>query len=174
LPFADERFDAILCVGVFGYIDDVVGALLEIRRVLRPRGLLVISVRNPFNTVLSDPVQLLRFLGRKLVRGLSKLSRRPPVTLGASASDPQRPPQFEVGIRQNPAPLIRGVTRCGYGLTYFAGFGFGPVAIAGNQLLPDRWSIALSDSLGQTLDRLGLQAITRSVGDVSIYAFTKT
>ena len=66
LPFEDQQFDVILCIGVFGYIDDVVGALLEIRRVLRPGGLLVMSVRNPYNSAVSDPVKGVRALTRKL------------------------------------------------------------------------------------------------------------
>jgi ubiquinone/menaquinone biosynthesis C-methylase UbiE len=178
LPLNDEQFDVILCIGVFGYIDDVVGALLEIRRVLRSGGLLVISVRNPFNTAIADPIRALRFLTTKAFYKLSKKSQKLPQKSSensvSNVTEKSRPPQFRVDILQNPRPLIQGVSRCGYRLDYFAGFGFGPLSIAGKELLPSKLSIAISDFLNQNFDRLGLAMITRSIGDVSIYGFIKT
>lgn len=177
LPFEDKQFDVILCIGVFGYIDDVVGALLEIRRVLRPGGLLVMSVRNPYNSAISDPVHAVRMLARK-VTNRSQKSVQNPVSTSATASlaadtAPGSPPQFKIDILQKPRPLIEGVTRCGYGLDYFVGFGFGPLTIAKKRLLPHAWNIAISNFLYTIFDRLGLQKISRSIGDVSIYGFIK-
>lgn len=43
LPFADETFDAVLCVNVLEAVPDRVGALLEMRRVLRPGGRVVVA-----------------------------------------------------------------------------------------------------------------------------------
>jgi arsenite methyltransferase len=42
LPFEDESFDRALSVQVFEYVEDVPGALREVRRVLRPGGRLVL------------------------------------------------------------------------------------------------------------------------------------
>lgn len=44
LPFADHSFDAIVCSEVLEHIPDYRAALEEIRRVLRPGGLLCVSV----------------------------------------------------------------------------------------------------------------------------------
>lgn len=38
LPFADERFDAVLAQLVFGFVEDGAAAAAEMRRVARPRG----------------------------------------------------------------------------------------------------------------------------------------
>ena len=179
LPFQDEQFDIILCVGVFGYIDDVVGALLEIRRVLRPGGVLLMSVRNPFNLILSDPVRTAKFVSKKVGGGLFGAKKPVPITSLSSENEDstgsisQRPPQFRVDILQNPRPLINGVIQCGYKLEHFSGFGFGPFSVAGKSIFPRRWSIKISDFLNCAFDRLGLKFITRSIGDVSIYAFRK-
>ena len=48
LPFADESFDAVVATGVLEYAD-VQRAVRELRRVLRPGGLAVVSYPNPRN-----------------------------------------------------------------------------------------------------------------------------
>ncbi|MBB3167125.1 methyltransferase domain-containing protein [Simiduia aestuariiviva] len=44
LPFADHSFDKIICSEVLEHLPDYAGALREIQRVLKPGGLLAISV----------------------------------------------------------------------------------------------------------------------------------
>ena len=46
LPFAAGSFDAVTCLGVFEFLPDYTPALREIARVLRPDGLLVLSIQN--------------------------------------------------------------------------------------------------------------------------------
>ncbi|MBV1780507.1 class I SAM-dependent methyltransferase [Paeniglutamicibacter sp. ABSL32-1] len=47
LPFADDSFDDVVASLVFHYLEDWVGPLEEIRRVLRPEGRLIMSVNHP-------------------------------------------------------------------------------------------------------------------------------
>jgi arsenite methyltransferase len=42
LPFADEQFDVAVSTQVYEYVDDIAGALAEVRRVLRPGGRLLV------------------------------------------------------------------------------------------------------------------------------------
>jgi SAM-dependent methyltransferase len=44
LPFADNSFDKIICSEVLEHIENYSGVLLEIKRVLKPKGTLAISV----------------------------------------------------------------------------------------------------------------------------------
>lgn len=44
LPFADQAFDLVLCLGVLEYLPDYSPALREMRRVLKPGGMMVLSV----------------------------------------------------------------------------------------------------------------------------------
>ncbi|WP_246787741.1 class I SAM-dependent methyltransferase [Bradyrhizobium sp. CCBAU 53421] len=46
LPFADRSFDGVLCASVLEYVPDVAQCLAQIHRVLRPGGLLLVSVPN--------------------------------------------------------------------------------------------------------------------------------
>ncbi|MGY4478096.1 class I SAM-dependent methyltransferase [Bradyrhizobium sp. USDA 3364] len=46
LPFAERSFDGVLCASVLEYVPDVAQCLAEIHRVLRPGGLLLVSIPN--------------------------------------------------------------------------------------------------------------------------------
>jgi SAM-dependent methyltransferase len=49
LPFEDARFDLVVAYNVLIGVEDVPATLKEIRRVLRPAGVLVISIVHPFS-----------------------------------------------------------------------------------------------------------------------------
>jgi SAM-dependent methyltransferase len=49
LPFADARFDLVMAYNVLMDVDDLSATLKEIRRVLRPAGILVASIVHPFS-----------------------------------------------------------------------------------------------------------------------------
>ncbi len=46
IPFRSGSFDAILCIGVLGYLEQDERALSELHRLLRPGGRLLLNVRN--------------------------------------------------------------------------------------------------------------------------------
>lgn len=65
LPFEDGEFDALVCVSVLEHLEDLGGALAELRRIVSPGGLLVIGtpVRNAgtssfFRLVGYDPTEI--------------------------------------------------------------------------------------------------------------------
>jgi ubiquinone/menaquinone biosynthesis C-methylase UbiE len=49
LPFRDAAFDALLCIDVFEHVPDGAGAAREFARVLRPEGVVFLSVPNYSN-----------------------------------------------------------------------------------------------------------------------------
>ena len=51
LPFEDCSFDGIVASSVFEYLADVQSTAPELSRVLRPEGILLLTVPNPFNPV---------------------------------------------------------------------------------------------------------------------------
>jgi ubiquinone/menaquinone biosynthesis C-methylase UbiE len=46
LPFEDERFDTVAMIDVIEHIVDPIGALIEIQRVLKPKGRLIVHTPN--------------------------------------------------------------------------------------------------------------------------------
>jgi 2-polyprenyl-3-methyl-5-hydroxy-6-metoxy-1,4-benzoquinol methylase len=67
LPLADQSLDGILCSSVLEYVPDPAACLAEFARVLRPGGLLVVSVANRNSLVRKAQVATHR-LGRRLRR----------------------------------------------------------------------------------------------------------
>ena len=49
LPFADTSFDLVMAYNVLMDVEDVPATLKEMRRVLRPAGMLVVSIVHPFS-----------------------------------------------------------------------------------------------------------------------------
>ena len=49
IPFADGAFDHVFCIEVLEHVPNPFGALTEIHRVLRPGGVLALSVPNPYH-----------------------------------------------------------------------------------------------------------------------------
>ena len=178
LPFPDGHFDLVVTMGMFGYFDEVSQALREIRRVLRPEGTLLLSVRNPNNHYLFDLAELARLpvrLAGKLFRKAFKLrAREAPIKPSSAAPQGLSAPDdgFRIRMFQNPAPLISGVSQRGFRLVHFDGIGYGPPAIGERQLLPARAAVALSDFLNRFFRRTGLQRASRWLADVSFYVFT--
>ncbi|HWL38376.1 MAG TPA: class I SAM-dependent methyltransferase [Frankiaceae bacterium] len=68
LPFGDGSFDLVVARGVLHHLPDVAGALAEWRRVLAPRGAVVL---------VSEPTPTVERHGGVLVRALLPLLRRP-------------------------------------------------------------------------------------------------
>lgn len=176
LPFRDAEFDLVACLGVFGYFDGVSRALSEIRRVLRPGGTLIISVRNAHTKYLVDPFEVLklpyratRALGRHF---MGRPRKSPSSTISADKAN-QLQDGFRIQIYENPLHLIRGVTRRGYSLTRFDGLGYGPVAFARKKLLSEQASIRLSNCLESVFRSTGFNKVSRWVADVSFYIFQR-
>src|SRR4051812_10372097 len=55
LPFPDDAFDLVVCFEVIEHVDEQESALDELRRVLAPGGLLVVSSPNPDANVPGNP-----------------------------------------------------------------------------------------------------------------------
>ncbi|MCG2577136.1 class I SAM-dependent methyltransferase [Dechloromonas sp. XY25] len=173
LPFADGEFDLVVCLGMFGYFDEVTRALQEIGRVLKPGGTLILSVRNRNTHQIFDLLQLTKHPFRPL-RAVAKRI--------AQAIQPSRPASglpvgddgFRIEIYEAPARLIKGVTERGYTLVDFDGLGYGPVAIAGHKLFSENFSIRLSDFLHRCFYALGLRRVSRWFADVSFYVFIRS
>lgn len=67
LPFADASFDAAVSTEAFHWFPDQDAALHELRRVLRPRGRLLLALVSPSFEIVADVVELgMRLVGQPL------------------------------------------------------------------------------------------------------------
>lgn len=179
LPFADRSFDLVVCLGMFGYFDEVTQALREIRRVLRPGGMLIISVRNFYTPILFDvvalarqPFRLVKQLFRRLIGRPRQAADHPPSgETGTKTAGPED--DFRIHIYERPAHLIAGVSKRGYTLIQFDGFGYGPLKFADHQVIAPRPSIRISDFLNRFFRTARLNGMSRWVADVSFFAFQR-
>jgi len=154
LPFPSRAFACVICLGVISYQDDYLPILREIRRVLVPGGVALITFRNLFNPLVSDPWQAAKAIGRLVLR------RR-------------RAPDRSLGRFLNPAEVEREIERVGLHVERFEGIGLGPFKLAGRQLLSDRASIRLSRAASASLDRVGLGWTRRWSADVAMFVCRK-
>lgn len=79
LPFKDNSFDIVICFAVFQTVEDCDRALAEIFRVLKPRGVIIITTLNRFS--------LLSILSRKSPNSSFPLIRYNPYVFSKRLSD---------------------------------------------------------------------------------------
>jgi 2-polyprenyl-3-methyl-5-hydroxy-6-metoxy-1,4-benzoquinol methylase len=94
LPFADNRFDHVLCWGVLMHIPDVSTAINQLARVVKPGGNIVISETNMFSIESMSRRALRRLLrpaqmqGRRTPAGLERWARTAAGDLLTREADP--------------------------------------------------------------------------------------
>lgn len=167
-PFRAESFDAVMALGVVGFVPDARGMLREAAALLRPGGTLVCDVGVPEERVLfhaagrraDRPLRALRRAWRGWVRGLR------------DETEAGGPGWYGRHFRKHPPEEIEALLR-GAGLAPAArgGAGFGELRLAGRRVLPWRVEQALSALLGRMAGARGgawlaRRALTYVVGAV--------
>ena len=153
-PFADGQFDVVISLGVISYVENYEEALAEIHRLLRPGGFALVSFRNRFNLILSDPV-------RATTTGLKALFG----TL--------RPEPYKIGRFMDPREFQRRMLEQEFIFRDFFGIGFGPFRLRGRNLFGEKTAIRISDALTRALEAVGLKWPFRWFADVSLWVYQK-
>ena len=151
-PFSDKSFDAVICLGVISYVENYEVVLEEIRRILKPGGLLLVSFRNRFNPLLSDPVALVKRLIKRLL----------------GRTEPER---YEIGQFLDHRVFRRKIAPLQFRFLGFRGIGFGPFRVGGRSLWTERRSVAISRRLAALLRTLRLTPLERWLADVSVWIY---
>ena len=153
-PFADESFDAVVCLGVISYVEAYRDVLREIERLVKPGGHVLVSFRNRFNPTLWDPYAMLQMLTR-------------------AATGRLRPEPYVIGHFMDFREVCSEMAACGFEYQAQFGIGFGPLRFRRRALLPETASMRLSDRLAAVFDRIGWQAPSRWLADVSLWVYRK-
>jgi len=141
LPLRDSCFDAVICLGVVAYLPSETTALQELARVLRPGGLLVISIYNRARLVhyLDIPLRLGNFRRRLLKRWYG--SRE--TSLDTSEA---RPPRTAFYIRD----FRNSLERAGFTAGGFECIPVEVFTLFGKEILPRKIGVKLAVRLQQS------------------------
>jgi len=175
LPFPDATFDVVACIGVFGYMEDVDAAIREIRRVLRPGGTLVLSIRNLDHVTVFDGFFWLKspFLAlRKAVRqGLAARHAHGSSSNGNGTSG--GPPRNAIAIYDRPRNVQRIFESFGFALRDFRGAGYGPPTFRSKPLISEGRAKKLSRALDRAVHAARVERHAKWYADISVYVFEK-
>jgi len=149
LPFAANAFDAVTCLGVISYLEEFDAALGEIARVLRPGAPALVTFRNVFNPVFSDPAQAVR-AAWQFVRWR------------------KRPEANGIGRFLDPRDVSQRLTRAGLRVEGFRGIGLGPYRLFGRRILGETPSIVVSNAVSAVLSGVGLHGVLAWQADVAM------
>lgn len=143
LPFPDEAFDRILFSEVLEHVEEDLGALRELRRVLKPGGILAISVPHADYPFLWDPINPLWLaLGGKPIR------RGPVAGIWSNHIRLYRPDELVSRVREAglEVEVVEEATHYCFPLMHFLVYGIGKPLFESNLLPP---------AMQQSVDRFG-------------------
>ncbi len=167
LPFSDDAFDVVACIGVFGYMDDVDAAIREIKRVLRPGGTLVLSIRNLDHVTVFDGFFWLKAPFVALPKALwRRLSARSSGNGGGAEG-----PRHAIAIYDQPRKVERIFEDHGFALRDFRGAGYGPPTFRGAALMSEDRAKRLSLVLDRAVRAAHLEEQAKWYADISVYVF---
>lgn len=142
IPFEDNSFDVVLCVGVLQYLQTDQHAVREMSRVVRDGGLVVMTLPNIFRiNNLLDPYYY-------LVRGVQFIVQKSPLSKKAKTRT-LSPREFSANgsfanRRYYYGQLSRLFERSNLRHVHTRGIAFGPLTFWRKQLLPTRLSMSIS------------------------------
>jgi len=154
LPFRDGCFDGVVCLGVISYLQNYDNLLHEITRVLKPGAPALITFRNLFNPLVSDPVVALSAGWKLITRG-------------------QQPGHAGFGRYLNPRDVRCRIEAAGLHCEQFVGIGLGPYRLAGRRLFNERGSIKVSEQLSRAMTGLRLDRFLAWQTDVAMFVGRK-
>lgn len=153
LPYPDASFDVLIALGLLGNIVDDRPALREMRRVLKPRGRVLLTMPNLF------ALDLLVALPRSLPIMLGATRLRQPLRVIGNAGRrlTGRQPKDVASLRFNqcvpPPTYIRHLKQHGFGEVRTFPLTFGPFKPFGFRIFSDTLSIAHSETLARWVER---------------------
>jgi ubiquinone/menaquinone biosynthesis C-methylase UbiE len=154
IPFLSASFDVIVCLGVISYVEERDRVLQEICRVLKPGGTLIISFRNKFNPILSDPISLAKTV---VMTGLRR-----------SACE-----EFAIGQYLDHRVMQARLEAQGFRSVQFTGIGFGPFRFCKWRLFSEKTSIKISRALTRFCTARRLHGVCRWMTDISLWVYQK-
>jgi len=180
LDIPDNTYDVITCIGVFGYMDDVDASIKELRRILKPGGTLIMSIRNFHNLRAFDVYNWVRMIFVKFPRKVlgvfagSSTTVSPAYKASVKSKATQGNPVANViSICDRPDNVIKIFDGFGFKIADFYGTGYGPFTFRSKEFLPTLLSKWLSNSIRFIARLTGLENRSKWIADISLYVFKR-
>ncbi len=166
LPFDDNQFDMVISLGVISYIKNDMKALAEIHRILRPNGIVILSVRNTLRPLFCDPAKL----GRAIIsKSLGRILRFRSSTITTQYDNDE----FTIGRFYNPFRLRKKITEPGFSIKEIKGIGYGPFMLNDKELFSQKRSIIIDRFLDRLFNLTGTGNLFEWFADVSLFVLEK-
>jgi ubiquinone/menaquinone biosynthesis C-methylase UbiE len=145
--FRGEQFDLILCAGVLQYQRDEELLIKEISRLLKRGGFCIFTLPNLLSVNhLTDPIYYVRSLRRLWARCLLRKEEYASNSGWFRFFGPRG--DSRVYNKQYMSwEVSRRIQKYGLALQESVGLGYGPLTFGEREILPESWSILLSDQL---------------------------
>lgn len=143
LPFAAERFDLVVALGVIPWLHSESAAIREMQRVLRPGAYLLLTADNECSlSRMLDPISTPALAApRRITKGISN-------ALGIRRAATEL---FQAR-RHSPIQIDRLLEACGLVKLRSKTLGFGPFTFCGRPVFPESLSIRINRELQKSAD----------------------
>jgi len=166
LPFCDQSFDIVCCIGVLSYLQNDEAAVAEIARVVKSGGVVIMALPNWLMLdKIFDPYYYLVWLPSRALRHV----------FPAFAAAPQDSNRFNTAMirRYRPATISTVFRRHGLVEVESCNVSFGPMTFWRHEVFPLRFSIRMSEVLS-ALGKKGGFSFLRGVTNHWISCLAKT
>ena len=144
LPFSDNSFDVVFCIGVLSYVSDELAIFKELKRIVKKDGLIIFNVPNllKLRNVLDPYYYIFKFWSyagikiKKLITGKELVVK----VLDASTMDA---PQNRYSIKQ----ILNFLSKAGLKSMDIKGYAYGPLRFWRKDILPDVQAVKLSSGI---------------------------
>jgi len=164
LPFPDEYFDVIICIGVLEYLSKDDLALKEIYRVLKPHGIAIITIWNHLSLgTFMDLYSLIKVVGKKTYRLVFPLN----------SSDMKKQNEQEFRKSYNVRRFDNLLQTHGLRKVNFISHRFGPIAINRKAIFSDATNIKITEKI-EKISKIRWVPLLRELGTMYIMRVEKT
>lgn len=153
LPFPDQQFDCIVCLGVISYVEHYENIISEIHRILKPGGTTIITYRNKNNLIMNDPIRIIK-------------------AISGSNKEPENN-KFIIGRYMSYSEVLRTAENTGLHLIEFTGMGYGPYQYKYKKLFSDKTSINIDKNVSKFMNYLHAKPFIKLSTDIHIMIYKK-
>ena len=148
LPFPDNYFDAVTCVGVLEYLKNEVRTLIELKRVLKPHGIVIFTLPNKYKLKnLLDPYYYLIRLWQYIFVKLGLRKKKNPDLRRYSSNESFTNKRYSI------SKLRSIVKNSELTLKEISSIGYGPVTFWKKEILTLKMSLRISDFIETRAER---------------------